>query len=153
MQNQINDMKCFNGIEYIAIDVANSFGHDKMEFEDRIKWVKDNIDNLEALESGADKKTLPLYRKAVMALRKAMKGEATGHLVGLDAACSGMQIMSAMTGCIAGAAATGLVNPNKRADAYTIVTETMNQQEGILVKVPRSDAKAAVMTLNKGVTL
>lgn len=153
MQNQINDMKCFNGIEYIAIDVANSFGHDKWEFENRIQWVKDNIDNLEALESGADKKTLPLYRKAVMALRKAMKGEATGHLVGLDAACSGMQIMSAMTGCVAGATATGLVNPNKRADAYTIVTETMNQQEGILVKVPRSDAKAAVMTLNKGVTL
>ena len=117
-----------------------------MEFEDRIKWVKDNIDNLEALESGADKKALPLYRKAVMALRKAMKGEATGHLVGLDATCSGMQIMSAMTGCVAGATATGLVNPNKRADAYTIVTETMNQQENILVKVPRSDAKSAVMT-------
>lgn len=139
-------MKNFSGIEYIAIDVANSFGHDKMEFEDRIKWVKDNIDNLEALESGADKKALPLYRKAVMALRKAIKGEATGHLVGLDATCSGMQIMSAMTGCIAGATATGLVNPNKRADAYTIVTETMNQQAGILVKVPRSDAKNAVMT-------
>ena len=146
MQNQINDMKCFNGIEYLAIDVANSFGHDKMEFEDRIKWVKDNIDNLEALESGADKKTLPLYRKAVMALRKAQQGIPSGHLVGLDATCSGMQIMSAMTGCIAGATATGLVNPNKRADAYTIVTETMNQQAGILVKVPRSDAKSAVMT-------
>ena len=54
--------------------------------------------------------------------------------------------MSAMTGCVAGAAATGLVNPNKRVDAYTIVTETMNQQAGILVKVPRSDAKDAVMT-------
>ena len=146
-------MKCFNGIQYIAIDVANSFGHDKMEFEDRIKWVKDNIDNLEALESGADKKSLPLYRKAVMALRKAQQGMPSGHLVGLDATCSGMQIMSAMTGCIAGATATGLVNPNKRADAYTIVTETMNQQAGILVKVPRSDAKSAVMTLNKGVTL
>lgn len=89
MKDQISNMVNFNGIEYIAIDVANSFGHDKMEFEDRIKWVKDNIDNLEALESGADKKTLPLYRKAVMALRKAMKGEATGHLVGLDATCSG----------------------------------------------------------------
>lgn len=146
MQNQIENMVNFNGMQYIAIDVANSFGHDKWEFEDRINWVKKNIDSLEQLESGADKKSLPLYRKAVMALRKAQKGEATGHLVGLDATCSGMQIMSAMTGCVAGATATGLVNPNKRADAYTIVTDTMNQQDGIFVKVPRSSAKEAVMT-------
>lgn len=141
-------MKLFSGIEYLAIDVANSFGNDKINFELRIQWVKDNLHQLEALENhpDIDKKALPLYRKAVMSLRAAMAGKPIGHTVGLDAACSGMQIMSCMTGCIAGATATGLVDPENRKDAYGEVTTTMNKQQGILVKVPRKKAKDAVMT-------
>lgn len=148
MKNQIENMTCFSGYEYLLIDIANSFGHDKWEFEPRIQWVKDNMDNLEALADSpdCDAKGKPLYLKAVMTLRKAQQGIPTGHMVGLDATCSGMQIMSCMTGCISGATATGLVDPNKRMDAYSIVTGTMNQQPGILVKVPRASAKDAVMT-------
>lgn len=64
-----------------------------------------------------------------------------------------MQILSALTGCIAGAHATGLVDPNKRMDAYKVVTDVMNTMEGIRIKIQRGDAKDAVMTLNIGVTL
>ena len=55
--------KQYTGIEYMAIDVANHFGDgsgmlpnslDKMEFEDRIAWVKSNQANLESLADKAE---------------------------------------------------------------------------------------------------
>lgn len=57
--------------------------------------------------------------------------------------------MSAITGCYEGAKATGLVDPNVRADAYSSVTEAMNlelAQHGLNVHVSRADAKQALMT-------
>ena len=143
-------MQNFTGAEYLMIDIANQMGHDKISFEDRIKWVKDNMDNLESLADTADKK--PLYIKAVMAFRKGQRGQPTGHLVGFDATCSGMQIMSTLTGCIDGATATGLVE-NKRADAYTACTELMNKilkEDGLSVNVTRKQSKQALMTFFYG---
>src|SRR5690606_35274979 len=108
-------MKTFTAFEYICIDIANQFGHDKLTFEERITWVLSHIDDLETLADVADAKTKPLYIKAVQALRKAQRGIPTGHLIGFDGVCSGVQIMSAITGCYEGAKATGLVDPNVRA--------------------------------------
>ena len=56
--------------------------------------------------------------------------------------------MSALTGCVAGATATGLVDPNKRADAYSEVTDAMATLLGNSVSVSRQDAKLATMTLD-----
>lgn len=147
-------------LEYLCIDVANcvgtqgSFKGDKELFETRIQWVKDNFDNLESFIDVAEDK--PQYIKAVHALREVMLGKPTGHLVALDATCSGIQIMSAITGCRKGADATGLIS-NKRADAYTDVTNTMNsilKLKGFNeIEVPRSDVKRAVMTSGYGSTL
>jgi hypothetical protein len=94
----------------------------------------------------AKAKTRPLFIKAVMAIRKAQKGLPTGHLVGLDACCSGIQVMSAMTGCVAGAESTGMINPNERADAYSKTTVEMGVILGADVNVERDDAKTALMT-------
>lgn len=144
-------MKTFTGWQYLLIDVANQWGLDKLRFEDRIQWAEANLDNLEALgEQRAQWKEYPLYRKAVMAVRKAQRGEATGHMVGLDAVCSGMQIMSALVGCHSGAAATGLVDPDRRADAYT---ECLDQMRTYLPGLPneeRAKVKQAVMTVLYG---
>jgi len=141
--------KPYTGYEYVHIDIANQYGLDKLTFEDRIQWVKDNINNLEALAADVHKKK-PLYIKAVMALRDAQNGVATGHLVAMDAVCSGIQIMSVLTGCIAGSKATGLVNPTIRADAYTEVTKAMESILGGSVNVSRDDAKQATMTAMYG---
>lgn len=117
-------MQTFTGWEYLLIDVANNFGLDKLLFEERIAWAEGHLDQLETLAEFAE--TKPLYMKAVQAIRKAQNGIPSGHLVGFDACCSGVQIMSAITGCVAGATATGLVDPNVRADAYSQTTEVMN---------------------------
>jgi hypothetical protein len=140
-------MKNFTAWQYLMIDVANQFGLDKKLFEERIEWAQTNIDKLEELADQAE--TKPLYHKAVMAIRKVQQGLPTGHMVGLDASCSGIQIMSAMTGCWAGAEATNLVNPDARNDAYSMCTENMNQAleaQFLSVQVPRGKAKQALMT-------
>ena len=140
-------MISFTGYEYILIDIANAFGLDKLLFEERIQWAKDNLNSLEAMADQAE--TKPLFLKGVMALRKAQAGLPTGHVVGFDACCSGIQIMSALTGCVAGATATGLVDPNVRADAYSKTTEVMDGLlGGVGVTVSREDAKQALMTLD-----
>jgi hypothetical protein len=143
-------MTKFTGWQYLLIDVANNFGLDKLLFEERISWVESNMNQLELLADNADCK--PLYIKAVMAVRKALRHEPTGHLVGMDACCSGIQVMSALTGCVDGAMNTGFINPNVRADAYTLCTVFMNEEltgsvtlSGGLV-VSRKDAKDALMT-------
>jgi DNA-dependent RNA polymerase len=137
-------MQTFTGWQYLLIDVCNQYGLDKMLFEERITWAEANLDILESLVDQADKK--PLYMKACQAIRAAQRGEPSGHLVGFDAVCSGIQIMAAITGCPAGAASTGLTNPNVRADAYTLTTDTMNAILGSNITIPRDDAKKCLMT-------
>lgn len=137
-------MQTFTGFQYLLIDVANQYGHDKLVFEDRIKWALEHLDALESLADDAEVK--PLYLKAVQAIRKAQAGIPTGHLVGFDACCSGIQIMSALTGCTSGATATGLVDQDVRSDAYSLVTREMQKVLGSAFGVSRKDAKAALMT-------
>jgi hypothetical protein len=146
-------MQIFTAWQYLLIEVANHFGLDKFLFEDRIKWAEDHLHNLEEFIDQVGLKDRPLYIKAVQTIRKAQKGIPTGHLVGFDASCSGIQIMSVLTGCEAGARSTGLIDPDVRADAYSQTTQVMNRllgDEGI--SVPRTHAKNALMTAFYGST-
>jgi DNA-dependent RNA polymerase len=134
----------FTGWQWLLIDAANQYGHDKLTFEGRIDWATHNLDCLEGHADTAE--TKPLYIKAVMAIRKAQAHLPTGHMVGVDACCSGIQIMSALTGCVSGARATGMVDPDRRADAYAETTSVMASILGNAVNVSRADAKQALMT-------
>lgn len=136
--------KQYTGIQYLAIDVANHFGLDKLEFEDRIAWVKSNQEVLESLADKAEDK--PLYVKSVNHFRRALRGLPTGHTVALDSCASGLQLMSVLTGCESGAYMTGLVDPNKRMDAYSLLTEYMNELLDESITVPRKQAKDSLMT-------
>lgn len=149
-------MTQFSGWQYLLIDLANAFGHDKEVFEKRIAWAEENLDVLEALIDESDKDgSKPLFVKAVSSIRKTQAGIPSGHLVGFDATCSGIQVMSAITGCITGANNVGLVDPFVRADAYTLCTKIMNEilaAQGLSVTVTRTQAKAALMTAFYGST-
>lgn len=141
-------MKQFNPMQYLAIDIANHYGLDKKPYEERIQWVKSNIDNLESFQSQAEEPIL--FAKAVNALRLSQNNIPTGHTVALDSVCSGLQLMSVMTNCKSGMTMTGLIDPDTRSDAYTSITEHMDKlikEDGLEgVVVTRSDAKTAVMT-------
>lgn len=137
-------MKFYTPFEFLCIDVANQGYDDKKLFEERIQWVKENFNRLLYLQTS--KKERPLYVKAVTALYRACKGEAIGHMVGLDATCSGMSIMSVVTKCYKGCLATNLIDPDVRNDAYTMVTNAAGEMlDGDLI-VTRQDAKDATMT-------
>lgn len=137
-------MKEFTGFEYLLIDVANHFGLDKLTFEQRLQWAWKHLNDLEQVADQAE--TPYLFHKAVAAIRKAQAKQPTGHLVAMDACCSGIQLMSALTGCISGATATGLVDPDRRADAYSELQVRMQALLGVDFSVKRGDAKQALMT-------
>lgn len=141
-------MNTFTGFQYLLIDAANAYGLDKLPFEGRIDWATHNLDCLEGHAEYAE--TKPLFIKAVMAIRKAQQGIPTGHMVGVDATCSGIQVMSVLTGCVEGARSTGLIDKGVRADAYTKTTEVMNGILGGALVVARKDAKQALMTVMYG---
>jgi hypothetical protein len=141
-------MTKFTAWQWLLIDAATNFGLDKKTFEVRLQWAYDNLDKLETYFDNKWKER-PLFIKAVMAIRKAQKGIPTGHMVGCDSSASGIQIMSAITGCITGATNTGLINPNERADIYSLATKTMNQilrSMNLAVDIPRDDMKQGLMT-------
>ena len=140
-------MQSYTGLDYLKIDVANQFGLDKMQFEDRIYWVGTHTQRLEAQTAHADDPFR--YAAAVKAFRDALDCTPTGHLVGLDACASGIQVMSAITGCTVGARNTGLTG-DKRMDIYEIATNKMNDLLDIAVSFVRDIVKPAVMTFFYG---
>ena len=143
-------MKEFNPMQYLAIDIANQWGLDKLNFEDRIDWVKTNEKYLEDFQDQAEEPLL--YYKAVKALRDAQAGKPIGHTVALDSASSGLQLMSAVMRCKSGASLTGLIDPNNRVDAYTLITDALNAKLDSNITVPRKDSKQALMTMLYGST-
>lgn len=136
--------KQYSAFEWICIDIANQAGYDKKLFEQRIEWVLTNFRCLTVLATPA--KERPLYVKGVMALFEACRQIASGHMVGLDATCSGMSIMSVLTKCYKGCWATNLIDPDVRNDAYTLVTDNASEVLGGGMVVTRDDAKNATMT-------
>lgn len=141
-------MKEFNPMQYLAIDIANQYGLEKENFETRIQWVKNNIN---CLEEYTDETEEPLlYYKAVKALRDAQAGKPIGHTVALDSASSGLSLMSAVMRCKSGASLTGLIDPDTRTDAYTLITEKLNAKLNSELVIPREDSKRALMTMLYG---
>lgn len=136
-------MELFTGGAYLCIDIANQFGLDKQQFADRIEWVNDHEHELEALKEDASDEFR--YMAAVMAYRNAQDGVPTGHLVGLDACASGLQVMAAVTGCKTTAKNTGLIG-DTREDIYTTTTSIMEDLLGGKMSLDPKDVKKSVMT-------
>lgn len=134
-------MDKFTAEEYLKIDIANNFGKDKLNYKDRIKWF-DSQENLESLTSKA--KEPAMFLAGVLAYRKAIKGEAIGYPISLDATASGMQILSILANDPIGAALTNVIDSDDRQDAYTVIYDIMKEQtKGS--KLERDQVKKAIM--------
>ena len=141
-------MQEFNPKQYLAISIANHFGKDKLTWDERIQWVKDNYDSLEDLINEADAK--PLYLKAVKALRDTDKGIPTGYLMDLDATSSGYQIMSILANDLVGMENTNVIenDSDTRMDIYGSIARIMTDMVG--EEIPRSLVKKPIMTVGYG---
>ena len=141
-------MQQFTGTQYLSIDIANCFGLDRLNWNDRLLWFHKHEPELEDLSPQA--KHPIMYRKAVRAMRAVQKGQATNHIMGLDATASGLQIMASISGCHETARAVNLINTGKREDVYDAVCSHMNGIPG--VKTDRDVVKKPVLTVFYGST-
>lgn len=151
-------MQTFTSEQYILIAIANHYGYDKWNWEQRINWVKDYINTLlsegvtsniiEAIttmekELVEDAKEPMLFRKACQAYRDYCQGNKSGYVMLLDGTASGIQILSTLIGCKNSAFNTNLLGGDRKC-VYQMAATYMAKELG--TEVSRDDIKKPLMT-------
>lgn len=137
-------MRAFTPREYLKIDIANSFGLDKLDWSDRISWFDEHQDHLkDMLPRAADP---AMYFAGVQAWEQVKAGQPIGYPISLDATSSGLQILAVLTGDRSAAELCNVVDTGRREDAYTGVYQNMLAKLGEGAKIKRDDTKRAIMT-------
>jgi len=134
-------------IEYLKCDImANLKGSfDKLDWDERIGAF--DMLSSEGLETMVDQAENPaLFFAGVQAYRDAVAGKPSGYPVSLDATASGLQILSALSGCEKSASLCNIVPTGHREDAYTVIYKVMCDAIDDVAKISRSDCKQAIMT-------
>lgn len=135
-------MQKFTPIQYLMIDVANNFGLDQQDWDDRLDWFKAHEHELEGIIKQA--KEPALYFAGVQAYRAAQRGEAISYPISLDATSSGAQILSILIGCRQSASLCNVVDAGKRMDLYTSHYQAMCAEAAMPVSISRKEAKQAI---------
>jgi DNA-directed RNA polymerase len=167
------------GAYWLAIHIANSYGKNKVSFDDRLAWVNQHEPEIIAFvkdplgshrfRDEADKPWSFLAACQEWKCYREQGPEFRSHLpVSMDGTCNGYQHLSAMGRDPVGGRATNLVPGNNPADIYQEVADQVSRrvqkdadnglkddQEAarqLLGKINRSVAKHATMTMPYGVT-
>ena len=77
----------FTGRQYLQMDIAMNFGHDKSNWDVRLAWFEKHKDCL--LDMLPQAETPALYYAGVMAWQDTLKGIPSGYPISLDATASG----------------------------------------------------------------
>jgi DNA-directed RNA polymerase len=133
--------KVVTNLDNIKIAIAGHAGQDKLTWDYRIKWFNQQL-NLDV-----DTFDEPILgSKAIQAYLDSKKGIPTGYTMSIDATASGLQVMSALSGCKVTARACNMVNTGNREDIYQFVADSMNAILKPIDSVTRKDVKKPVMT-------
>lgn len=141
------------GMYWLAVHCANTYGVDKLALDDRVQWTMDNTERMLAVADDplenrwwmdADGGKSPWrFLAACFEWRRLIDHLAAGREpetfvsslpVAWDGSCNGLQNFSAMLRDPVGAAATNLIPQDKPADIYRAVAEAA---EGVV----RADAE------------
>lgn len=123
-----------DGAFWLAVHIAGLWGVDKVSFDDRFAWVKENEEQIlqSALDPHAEGAFWRAAEKPWQALAAcfdwlgySLNGNAhVSHLpIAMDGSCSGLQHYSALLLDEVGGAAVNLVPGEKPSDIYTMVSE------------------------------
>ncbi len=169
-----------DGTYWLAIHGANTFGVDKVSFEERVQWVQDNeemilacgrdpLGNSDWHDADSPFCFLAFCHEWVRLQSWVDSGgrqEDFGSYIAVafDGSCNGLQNFSAMLRDEVGGAATGLVPTHKPSDIYTrvataaqaIIDTRADSGDPVAMrwvgKMTRSLAKRNTMTVPYGVT-
>lgn len=170
------------GLFWLKVHIANCFGYDKVRMASRAKWTEDNLSML--LEGVAKPYDSDLFRDndeapvqavaAVLELQAALQSGnpesyKTGIAIGMDATCSGLQLLSALMRDEVGAALTNCIDNGQetKSDIYKFVAQVFldnlelddnpDSAEAVqfwkLNPIPRNVAKHPVMCYTYGITM
>lgn len=140
----------FTGKEYLKIDIANNFGLDKNKWDNRIAWFDANESQLHSLVPQAEEPAL--FYAGILAWEKAQKGQKCGYPISLDATCSGIQILAALSCDRKAAELCNVVDTGSREDAYVSIYQRMKAKLGSKIIIDRKLTKQAIMTAFYGST-
>lgn len=156
------------GLFWLKVHLANTYGYDKVSFEDRVKWVDNHFKEIKESTQDPlrvtfwDQADSPFCFLAACYDYVAYLADPENHLshlpLAMDATCSGLQHLSALLRDGVGGKAVNLTSEYKRFDIYSevkeVVVNKINQAivqgEYLAVlwedKIDRSMCKRAVMT-------
>jgi hypothetical protein len=144
-------VQTFTGREYLKIDIANNFGLDKKQWDERIAWFDENEADLHNLINKADEPAL--FYAGIKAWEDVKAGNPIGYMISLDATSSGLQLLAALTSDRKAAKLCNVVNNgDQRMDAYTAIYGEMLGAIGESSKISRDQCKDAIMTAFYGST-
>ena len=134
----------FTTEEYLKIDIANSFGLDKANWEERIAWFDMNQDKLEELVNQADQPAM--FYAGITAWFDYQSGLPIGYPISLDATSSGLQILACLTHDRKAMELCNVVDVGHRVDAYKEVYHHFCEITGTTEGIDRESIKQAIMT-------
>lgn len=140
-------MQKFTSEDYLYIAIANHYGKDRLNWDKRIEWAKENIYywGIKQFEFAfvPQAKEPMMFRKACQAYRDYIANNPSGYFMMLDATASGLQILACLLGCKDTARNTNLLGGNRR-DVYEMVAAGMSKY--LNDTISREDVKKPVMT-------
>ena len=129
-----------NGRHWLAVHGANCFGIDKVSFEERVAWVRENFGMIRDsaanpldgrrfwCEAENPYQFLAFCFEYIEMWGSPDADEYVSHLcVGMDGSCNGLQNFSALLRDEVGGAATNLVPSEKPRDIYQEVADVLNR--------------------------
>lgn len=139
------------GEKWLAVDLANTYGEDKLLWNDRIAWAsKQNFKDAKHYENAES----PLeHKNAVLAMLDAKAGRDVNHMVYLDASNQALQLYATLTSCRETGSLCNMANGAELADAYQILADALNEQFNLTVNgfhFTRTHCKKALMTTMYG---
>jgi DNA-directed RNA polymerase len=148
----------FTGKQNLAIDVAGSYGLDKLSWQARLDWFHANEAELlkglaQAEEDGpgpyrhelfVTSKKPSMQFVGMLAWRDMLEGRPSGYGISLDATASGLQLLSCLAGCRKSASLCNVLDTGERENAYSIVFQAMLEEMGTEIEVDSDTVKKAV---------
>lgn len=134
------------GLYWLKIDIANTFGKDKLLHDEQVSWVDENIEDMLLYEQKyiqvADS---PFeFRKTVDNYRMYLEDKPVNDFMYVDCSNQALQCYALLTGSLATAEVCNMAGKEYRADGYQMLADALNKHFSEPI-ITRAEAKKPMM--------